>query len=323
MNLDQLAGLVALTDIQGIGDSRAYELFQAFDSISELRSQPESAFSEFHYVDTQVHTAFQTLDAKQESHLEVFEAHLDDGIVPIGIEDERYPEALRSQHAPLVLYTKGATDRLTDSLVSVSGSRETNTAGCKWIKELSSELATAGRTVVSGGALGVDTAAHRGALNATGKTIVVLGTGLNVPYPPENAELFAEIVDDGGLLVSHRPPEAEPNRHAFINRNKTISALSSGLIVVATDGSGGTQAQYEIAQKQDRRVFVPPKGANITPSEGIGEIRADSSTTPVTSSGALIDELEKVETDLASDGLKEHTNGVDDDSTQTQFGEWI
>lgn len=319
MDLDQLAGLVALTDIQGIGDSRAYELFQAFDSISELRSQPESAFSEFHYVDSQVHKSFQRLDAKQERYQETFEAHLKDDIIPIGIEDERYPEALRNQHAPLVLYAKGATDRLTDSLVSVSGSRETNTAGCEWIRELSSELATAGRTVVSGGALGVDTAAHQGALDATGNTIVVLGTGLNVPYPPENAELLSKIVDAGGLLVSHRPPEAEPNRHAFINRNKTIAALSPGLIVVATDGSGGTQAQYEIAQKQGRRVFVPPQETDITPTEGIDDIRAESSTIPITSSGDLLDELEKVDADLACDNIEEHT---DVDSTQTQFGEW-
>ncbi|WP_253739057.1 DNA-processing protein DprA [Halohasta salina] len=319
MELDQLAGLVALTDIEGIGDSRAYELFQAFDSISELSSQPMSAFSEFHYVDSQTHAELQTLDSKQGTHLEAFEAYLDDGIVPIGIEDGRYPEALRSQHAPLVLYASGETDRLTDSLVSVSGSRETNSVGCKWIKELSSELARAGRTVVSGGALGADTAAHRGALDATGATIVVLGTGLNVAYPPENAELFAEIVDAGGLVISHRPPPAEPNRHAFIDRNKTISALSPGLIVVATDGSGGTQAQYEIAQKQGRHVFVPPHETDITPAEGIDEIRADSSTSTIRSSGALIDDLETLEADLSSDNPKED---ADVDSTQTQFGEW-
>lgn len=319
MELDELAGLVALTDIDGIGDSRAYELYHAFESISELSSHPLEAFSEFHYVDSQTHTEFQTLNSKQKTHLEAFEANEDDGITPIGIDDDRYPDTLRNQHAPLVLYAKGAIDRLNDSLVGVSGSRETDSTGRRWIRELCSELAVAGRTVVSGGALGTDTAAHRGALDATGATIAVLGTGLNIPYPPENDDLFADIVDGGGLLISHRPPEAEPNRHAFINRNKTISALSPGIIVVATDGSGGTQAQYEIAQKQGRQVFVPPIEIDLYPSEGIDAIRDDPETSAISANGRLLSELDAAEADLLENNGDEPTNV---DSDQTQFGDW-
>ena len=319
MKLDELAGLVALTDIDGIGDSRAYELFQAFESISELSSHPLEVFSEYHYIDSQTHTDFQTLDSKQERHLEAFEAHQNNGITLIGIDDNRYPDTLRNQHAPLLLYAKGAVDRLNDSLVSVSGSRETDSTGRTWIRELCSELAAAGRTVVSGGALGTDTAAHRGTLDTTGATIAVLGTGLNVPYPPENDDLFADIVDDGGLLISHRPPEAEPNRHAFINRNKTISALSPGIIIVATDGSGGTQAQYEIAQKQGRQVFVPPTEIDLSPSKGTDEIRANPKTSTITANDVLLSELDAAEADMLKNNGDGPTNG---DSNQTQFGDW-
>lgn len=319
MELEQLAGLVALTDINGVGDSRAYELFSEFDSIADLRSQPKSAFSEFQYVDSQMHTEIQSLKENQKCHLQNFKTYQNQGISLIGIEDGRYPEALREYHAPLVLYAKGAVERLSDPTVSVSGSRDTNSAGCKWIHELSSELASAGRTIVSGGANGTDTAAHRGALNATAATIVVLGSGVNVPYPSENADLFTEIVNSGGLLISHRPPEAEPNRHSFIERNKTIAALSPAIIIVATDGSGGTQAQYEIARKQGREVFVPPRETDIAPADGIAPIRNESENSSITDSNTLLHELDEAADSLTS---KKDTQATDTDSDQTHFDDW-
>ena len=291
MDNDDLATLVALTDLNGIGDKRALELFRAFGTGEALRASPQEAFVDFHYVDAATYQRLQELTPAVKEYRERFRQYRADGIDIIGIDDDRYPSPLRRNHTPLVLYTKGNVDRLTGPAVSVSGSRETNEAGQTWVRNVAHELATDGYTVISGGARGVDTAAHEGALEATGATVVVLGTGVNTPYPQENADLFDDIVDDGGLLLSHRPPDAEPTRYAFPNRNQTISALSPGTVIVATDGSGGTMAQYETALKQGRQVFIPDVGYGIRPDGGLEDLRAAESTTVVSSATTIQAEI--------------------------------
>ncbi len=291
MKLTHKALLASLTDIPGIGDARAYELYTHFDDPKDLLTAPQSLTDKYHYVDGTTLTDIRSLDDEVEGYLDRFDTYESNGITILGITEDRYPEAVRAGPAPVLLYAKGNVELLTGDTVGVSGSRETNETGKQWIESLSAELAENGYTLVSGGARGTDTAAHRGALDTDGSTIAVLGTGVNVAYPPENQSLFDQIIDTGGLLISMRPPDAEPARHAFLNRNEVIAALSDGMIFVATDGNGGTMAQYKIALEQDRPVFVPPPNLDITPNDGLTTIREADATKSINTASDLLDTL--------------------------------
>lgn len=278
MKLTHKALLAALTDISGIGDARAYELYNHFDDPWDLLSAPTSLADKYHYVDETTLTDIQSLDSEVEGYLNRFDTYESNGITILGITEDRYPEAVRVGPAPVLLYAKGNVGLLTGDAIGVSGSRGTNETGQQWIKGVSAELAENGYTLVSGGARGADTAAHRGALGTDNSTIAVLGTGVNIAYPPENQTLFDQIIDTGGLLISMRQPDAEPARHAFLDRNELTAALSDGMIFVAADGSGGTMAQYKIALDQDRPIFVPPPNLDIAPNDGLATIREAEAT---------------------------------------------
>jgi DNA processing protein len=281
MNLTQKAILFSLTNISGIGDARAYELYKHFDDPWRLSDFQTELTDVYHYVDQNTVKELQSLDTKIDENIEHFENYEANGINIIGIEEKLYPEAVRAHPAPALLYAKGNTKLLNKKSIGVSGSRETNEIGQQWIKSLSAELTDTGYTIVSGGARGADTAAHRGTVDAAGSTIVVLGTGVNVAYPPENESLFERIIDNNGLLISMRAPDAEPTPHAFIDRNELIAALSDGIVFVATNGDGGTMAQHEIAQEQNIAIFTPPEELNIEPSDGLTTIREADGTTEV------------------------------------------
>ena len=291
MNDTELGTLLALRDISGIGDSRAYELYAAFDGLDELLAAPDAAFDGFHYVDTETLAAIRGLDDAIDEYRRTIEEWTESGVAVLGPDDDAYPEAVQAGPGPVLLYVVGDINQIRRGGIAVSGSRETNETGQAWVREVTAELART-RPVVSGGALGADTAAHEGALESTGSTVVVLGTGVETPYPPANELLFDQIVDTGGALVSMRPPDAEPARYAFVERNALIAALSEAVLIVATDGSGGTIAQYEAAVRQDRPVFLPPAESGVRPNEGIEELRSKETTTTVQSATDLVTELE-------------------------------
>lgn len=291
MDLKHKALLAALTDISGIGDTRAYELYNHFDDPRDLLSASASLTDKYHYVDETTLTEIRSLDHVVEGYLDRFDTYESNGITILDITEDLYPEAARAGPAPVLLYAKGNVELLAGDAVGVSGSRETNKTGQQWIESLSAELVGHGYTLISGGARGADTAAHRGALDTDNSTIAVLGTGVNVAYPPENQSLFDHIIDTGGLLISMRPPDAEPTRHAFLDRNELISALSDGMIFVATDGDGGTMAQYKIALEQGRPVFVPPTDFDIAPNDGLATIREADATKSINTASDLLDTL--------------------------------
>ncbi|MEZ3118176.1 DNA-processing protein DprA [Halobaculum sp. MBLA0147] len=288
MRLTDKALLAALTDVSGIGDTRAYELYNHFDDPWDLLSAPGPLTDKYHYIDETTLASIQSLDDEVEDYINLFNEYISKGIKILSITEDRYPEAVCTSPAPVLLYAKGNVEILTGNTVGVSGSRETNRAGQQWIGSLSAELAEKGYTLVSGGARGADTAAHQGALDVNGSTIVVLGTGVNVAYPPENQSLFDQVIDTGGLLISMRLPDAEPVRHAFLDRNELIAALSDRMIFVATDGNGGTMAQYKIACEQDRPIFVPPPGLDVAPNDGLATIREANAAKSITTASELL-----------------------------------
>lgn len=188
--------------------------------------------------------------------LELAERH---GIEVIPLTDRRYPAALRGVYDhPLVLYRRGATAEADGLAVGIVGSRGCTAGGRRQAERFGRELAGLGITVVSGLARGIDTAAHRGALAAPeGRTLAVLGHGLLRVYPPENAGLLGEICDRGAAL-SEFPLRSHPEAGHFPRRNRVISGLSLGVLVVEAGERSGALLTADWALEQNREVFCLP-----------------------------------------------------------------
>lgn len=177
---------------------------------------------------------------------------------PIHRDEEGFPTRLLAvADPPSPLWIRGhlAADRPAVALV---GARAASASGMARARQLAAELAEAGVEIVSGGALGIDAAAHRGALDARGGTVAVLGTGIDITYPERNAALFAEIVDRGGALVSQFAPGAPPRRRSFPLRNTVIAGLSDVLVVVEAGAISGTRHTVRAMRALGRPVTACP-----------------------------------------------------------------
>jgi DNA processing protein len=177
------------------------------------------------------------------------------GRMLITILDPEYPERLRGIHqAPPFLFASGAL-LPQDTAVSVVGSRAASARGLSVAATVARELASRNVTVVAGLALGIDTAAHRAALDAGGRTVAVIGTGINKSYPAANRELQQEIMQEG-LVLSQFWPDAPPQKHTFLMRNATMSGYGMATIVVEAGETSGARAQARMAVEHGRPVIL-------------------------------------------------------------------
>lgn len=303
MNTYQKAILVSLTELSGVGDSRAYDIFKNFDKPERIINLPQKDLEKFNYIDEDVFDDPETFEETVESYVQRLERHSNQGIDTIGIEDERYPESVKEGPSPILIYVKGNAELLQRISIGFSGSRETDTNGKQWTRSLACQLSQSGYTIVSGGAKGTDTAAHEGAINNDGSTVVVLATGVDVAYPPENEELFDKVLSDNGALISMRPPGAKPTSYSFIERNKLIASLSDGMVFVAAEEDSGTKSQYEDALNRDIPIFAPPADLNITPVNGICEIRNNNTTNIISSKDGVTKKISQ---------MKHRQSGIND-----------
>ena len=172
--------------------------------------------------------------------------------------DEEYPDALKAIHdPPLALYIKGNFLPEDAKALGIVGSRATSHYGLNAADRLAFQLGEIGFTVVSGLARGTDTAAHRGALKSSGRTIAVLGGALDCLYPPENADLVEEISKQGAV-ISEYAMGRQADRMTFPYRNRIISGLSMGVLLIESDVKGGSMHTTEAAMEQGRTVFALP-----------------------------------------------------------------
>jgi DNA processing protein len=203
---------------------------------------------------------------------------------------------------PLAVWVRGATrlDDLVDRSVAVVGSRASTAYGEHVAADLGHQLGERGWTVVSGGAYGIDAAAHRGALAADAPTIAVLSCGVDRPYPAAHGALFHRIAESG-LLLSEWPPGSAPLRHRFLVRNRLIAALTRGTVVVEAAARSGAQATARRAQDLGRAVLVVPGPVTSAMSVGCHELLRDEDLGArlVASAAHVIEAVGRIGEDLA------------------------
>src|SRR5260221_3830084 len=187
-------------------------------------------------------------------------------------QDEQYPELLRQIYAPpIVLYVKGSLTAQDKNAVAIVGSRQTTHYGLEVARKLAYQLGYVGVTVVSGGARGIDTAAHQGVLNTKGRTIAVLGTGINIVFPAENAALFERIAANGAV-VTQFPFNRTADKQSFPIRNRIVAGMTLGTVVVEANLTSGALITAKFAVEYGRQIFAVPGRIDSPRSKGCHEL---------------------------------------------------
>lgn len=203
--------------------------------------------------------------------------------------DEQYPSYLKEIYAPpAILYCKGQAIG-SDRKIAFVGSRQADGYGKKVIEQFIPNLVAHDCTIVSGGAIGADTMAHRSALDAGGKTIFVIGSGLIKPYPHCNVPLFEYALENGGTLVSIFPMRTHPHPGNFPARNRVIAGLSDGVVVIQAAKKSGTRITAQYALEQGRDVFAVPGTINDPLAQGCHELIKEGAKLVTSSHDILIE----------------------------------
>jgi len=265
--LTEVENLLALNMIEGLGPSRLRALLDHFGGPQEIlkagRSQLKAVPNIGQTLSQAITGARETIDLKRE--LRLIER---DRVKIITVFDEKYPANLKEIFdPPILLYVKGELLPGDIAAIAIVGSRRASLYGRSTCESLSYQLASYGISIVSGMARGIDTAAHRGALKGGGRTIAVLGSGLGSIYPPENVKLADEIASSGAI-VSEFPMERPPYKENFPRRNRVISGLSLGVVVVEAAQRSGALITAGFALEQGREVFAVPGRADSFTSKG-------------------------------------------------------
>jgi len=227
-------------------------------------------------------------DAFAEDQLRLADRH---GVRIVTCRSEEYPARLRHIYdPPPLLYVRGRLTDADEHAVAIVGTRRATAYGRLMAERLGAALSDHGLTVVSGLARGIDTAAHRGAIGHQGRTVAVLGSGLDKPYPPENRGLMDEIVDTGAV-ISEQPLGTGPDAVNFPQRNRIISGMSLGVIVIEAGEDSGALITAQYALDQDREVFAVPGPITSTASEGTNRLIKRGTAKLIQSVDDVIEEL--------------------------------
>ena len=197
----------------------------------------------------------------------------------VTIEDKEYPTRLKNIYDyPLYLYIKGNEKILNENCISIVGCRDYSEYGRKSAKYFSYNLAKEGIVIVSGLAKGIDSFAHKAAIEAKGKTIAVVGNGLDIVYPSENTILASQILETGGAIISEYPIGTKPEKINFPARNRIITGISDRLLVVEAKKQSGTLITVDFALEQGKDVYAVPGNINLINSVGTNELIKQGAT---------------------------------------------
>ncbi len=269
--MESREAFVALNLIEHVGPVRVRQLLEHFGDAPSILRASKQQLLHVHGVGEETATAISTWEKSVDLAAEL--KRVDDfGCHVLTLADENYPEHLRQIYdAPLVLYVKGEWTAKDKNGVAIVGSRQTTYYGTETARKLAYQLAYVGITVVSGGARGIDTAAHQGALNAKGRTIAVLGTGINLVFPTENAALFERIAANGALITQF-PFNRKADKQSFPIRNRIVAGLTLGTVVVEANLTSGALITAGMAVDYGRQVFAVPGRIDSPRSKGCHDL---------------------------------------------------
>lgn len=259
---------LALSVCNGIGPVRFQKLVKYFGSAEDTWRAGEKELKASGIGEK---TAEELADFRKKFSLEEYEEKLDKlHVLYLTLQDKEYPELLKHiKNPPTIFYKKGTYSfNNNDKLVSVVGTRRITEYGREVTSLLVSDLVNAGCVIVSGLAMGVDAAAHQATITAGGRTIAVLGSGVDLCTPAENAGLYSKILESGGAIISENPLGTTPNKGSFPVRNRIIAGLSMGVLVTEGAQDSGSLITANDAFANDRKVFAVPGPITSAVSKG-------------------------------------------------------
>ena len=262
--------IIALNMLPGLGSKRITKILNEVENIEEIAS------SKNRFADIRGKVFFDFEKLKKIKKSEEFKREIDfinrEGLEVLCINDKSYPQALLNIYdPPIVLFCRGKFLKSDGDAVAIIGSRKCSPYGIQMSEKLAFDLAGRGISIVSGMARGIDSAAHEGALKAGGRTIAVMGSGFRHLYPPENIKLFSRIAETG-IVVTEYLSDIRPERFNFPRRNRIISGLSSGVVVVEAEKKSGAMITVNLALDQGREVFAVPGRADTSTSNGTNDL---------------------------------------------------
>jgi DNA processing protein len=279
---------VGFNQVKGIGAVRLQGLLEHFSDLEEAWQAPVEQLTA---AGLSPKLAERVALVRKNMNLETAMKHYAaQGIDILTWDDDSYPQHLKEiDQPPPVLYVRGTMTREDAWAIAVVGTRRVSAYGRQVTEELASFLATNGVTVVSGLAKGVDAIAHQAALKAGGRTIAVLGSGVDRIYPPENMALAAKIITSGAV-ISDYAPGTPPEASNFPPRNRIISGLSLAVVVVEARETSGALITAQFAADQGREVFAVPGNIFAVQSKGTNKLLADGAH-PMLTTRDLLDAL--------------------------------
>lgn len=293
--LDELINLKILLSLDRIGPVKVISLFNKFGSVKNIF---EASLNELTNIDgVNKSSAEKIINSRkqknelQTNYLQELEILEKKGIEISTYWDENYPFLLKKIYdPPIIIYSKGKFLEQDNYSIAIVGTREPTSYGKNQTEKFAEEISTSGITIVSGLARGVDSIAHNTALKNNGRTIAVLGNGLDIVYPPENKKLY-ERIPENGVLISEFELGAKPDATNFPRRNRIIAGLSLGCLVVESDVTGGAIQTAHFALDQDREVFAVPGNLSIKQSEGTNHLIQKGEAKLVKNGSDIFEEL--------------------------------
>ncbi|MGA7684825.1 MAG: DNA-processing protein DprA [Terriglobales bacterium] len=252
---------LALALTEGLGPSRIRKLIEHFGTAERVlhASLTELEATGMRAVSAQALATGKSMELAQDEIARAAQAKA----AIISLSSAEYPPRLREIYdPPVILFVKGSVDLLSKPGIAMVGTRHPTPYGTGMAERLATDLAARGLVIISGMARGIDTASHRGAIAAKGKTIAVLGTGIDVFYPKENTRLAEQILALGGAMITEFPIGTSPAPQNFPIRNRIISGMSAGVLVVEAAEYSGTRITSRCALEQNRDVYAVP--GNVT-----------------------------------------------------------
>jgi DNA processing protein len=285
--------LIGLSLVSGVGPQRLRALLAAFDTPSDVFRASRTALTNVDGVGTQTAEAILTFDDRAAVEQQIKRAD-ELGATLISPWDERFPNRLREIYDPPgFLWMRGTLPTVERPMVTIVGTRRCTDYGRAQAHHFAAELVRRGFTVVSGLAYGIDAAAHKGALDAGGRTLSVLGSGVGRIYPQKHTGL-AERIAENGAVLSEYGLDAEPDSSNFPERNRILSGLSLGTLVVESYSKGGALITARLALEQNREVFAVPGAITKDSSQGTNRLIQRGHAKLVLEVEDLLEELPEV-----------------------------